>query len=637
MPDLRSPARPVPARPPARRARLRAAAALVTVAALTAGGVAWLGRTTEPERPSSRPPAIEPAASQASFRVGSFNVLGASHTDPGGDRRGKYAGYQKRLRLAVRAIREEKLQVVGLQEFQAKQADYFDQIAGSEFRVYPGTSLGRRASVHNSIIWRRDTWKLLESHTIRIPYFKGDEIQMPYVLLQSKLTGQKAWFYNSHNPANTHGDAWKWRKEGYRREAELVAGLRAADPTVPVVVTGDKNERERYFCYITPISELHSASGGTHDGTCHPPAMPQPVDWVMGSSDVRWTGYTDRRDWVVSKATDHPLVFADAQVAPRQPPYADRVVVVDVEGLTAGSIRRLGATGAPTLHRLMAEGASTLNARTLAERTTRDANVVGMLTGRRVTPDKGGHGVDWDSTWDRTVHAAAGHYVSSVFDLVHNYAYRTSLVTRDNLTLVDRSWDAANGGRDPYGVDNGRDKIADYVGDRNDARAMSDLLGRLGGAKPPTLSFLHLSAPSRTGVRTGFTSAEYDQAVTQADARLGQLLSAIEGSSALAGRTLVVVTSDHGGSKTLATNTKALPNIRVPFLAWGPGVAVGADLYALNPQLKDPGGEWKGYGGRQPVRTAHVAAVVTKALGLPPVPGGTLDPGRTFTVFAPSQ
>lgn len=625
---------------PAVRLPARQAVALVAAAAVVAAGVAWLGQAVDDadstDVPAAQPPAIAPAASQASFRVGSFNVLGASHTEPGG-KRPNMDGYQKRLRLAMRAIREENLSVVGLQEFQAKQADYFDEIAGAEFRVFPGTSINRRASVHNSIIWRRDTWKLLDKRTIRIPYFKGDELLMPYVLLESKVTGQKSWFFNTHNPANTHGDAWKWRKEGFRREAELVAQLRAADPTIPVVVTGDKNEREKYFCYITPRSELHSASGGLHDGVCQPPARPQPVDWVMGSSDVRWGGYAARRDWIVKKATDHPLVVAEASIAPRETPYADRVVVVDIEGLTVGSIRRLGADGAPALHRLMAEGASTLNARTLAERTSRDANVAAMLTGRRVTPAKAGHGVDWDDTWDRTVHAAAGRYVSSVFDLVHNYAYKTALVTRDNLRIMDRSWDATNGGRDPYGVDNGRDKIVDYAGDRNDARAMEDLLGRLSSGKPPTLSFLHLSATHRVGVREGFTSPDYDAAVAQADARVAQLLATIEGSTKLSGRTIVVVASDHAGSKTLATNTKALPNIRVPFLVWGPGVAVGADLYDLNPQLKDPAGEWKGYGGRQPVRTAHVAAVVTKALGLPPVPGGTLDPGRAFTVFAPSQ
>ena len=625
-----------PERRPTRRRRLRAAVALVAVAALTAGGVAGVSRfQNAPSTPEDRPPTIAPAANAGTFRVGSFNVLGASHTDPGGDRPA-YDGYRKRLRLALKAIRDNGLQIVGLQEFQAKQADYFTELTGTEFGVYPGTSLGRRASVHNSIIWRTESWRLIEAHTLRVPYFKGDEIQMPYVLLESVTTGQRTWVYNSHNPANTHGNAWKWRKEGFRREVELVASLRAADPATPVIVTGDKNERERYFCYVASRSELHSASGGSHEGTCQPPARPQPIDWVMGTSDVRWTNYVALRDSVVAEAADHPLVIADATVAPRNPPYASRVVVVDVEGLTSGSIRRLGPAGVPTLHRLIAEGASTLNARTLAERTTRNANIVGMLTGRRVVPSRGGHGVDWDDSRDRTVHESAGRYISSVFDLVRNYAYRTSLVTRDNLTLVDRSWNAAHGGSDPYGVDNGRDKIVDYLGDRNDAQTMDTLLAQL-TSRPATLSFVHLSAADRAGRSSGFTSGDYDAAVAATDARLAQLLASIEAKPSLAGRTLVMVVSDHGGSKTLASNPRALPNIRVPFLVWGPGVVAGADIYDLNPQLRDPGGEWRGYGGKQPVRTAHVASVVTKALGLPAVPGGTLDPGRAFTVFEPAQ
>lgn len=637
MPDVRLPARqtaaPTP-RSPGRR-RWRSAAALVAMAAMTAAAVAGLGRTPVDQVPDGELPALTPAANASSFRVGSFNVLGASHTDAGGDRPA-YAGYRTRLRIAVKAMRDNGLQVVGLQEFQAKQYDYFAELTGKEFGTYPGVSLGRRASVHNSIIWRTGAWRLLESHTLRVPYFKGSEIQMPYVLLENKTTGQRAWFYNSHNPANTHGNAWKWRKEGFRREAALVARLRAADPATPVIVTGDKNERERYFCYVTPRSELHSASGGRHDSTCRPPPRPQPVDWVVGSSDVRWSGYVALRDAAVTKATDHPLVMADATVAPRTMPYAQRVVVVDVEGLTAGSMRRLGAAGVPTLTRLRTEGASTLNARTLAERTDRDANVVGMLTGRRVSPVKGGHGVDWDATWDRSVHLAAGHYVSSVFDLVRNYAYRTSLITRDNLSLVDRSWDATNGAADPYGVDNGRDKILTYRADPSDSRTMDAVVAQL-RAKPAGLTFAHFSGANRTGLRAGFTSAAYDAAVRTTDAQLAKLLAAIEADPALARSTLVVVTSDHGGSRTSYANPRSLPNIRVPFLVWGPGVARGADLYDLNPQLKNPGGQWKGYGGRQPVRTAHVASVVTKALGLPAVPGGTLDRGRAFTVFASSQ
>ena len=57
----------------------------------------------------------------------------------------------------------------------------------------------------NTIAWQRSTWQLVEARTIQIPYFHGNLIRMPYVLLRNRLTGREAWFYNSHNPADAHG------------------------------------------------------------------------------------------------------------------------------------------------------------------------------------------------------------------------------------------------------------------------------------------------------------------------------------------------------------------------------------------------------------------------------------------------
>ena len=36
------------------------------------------------------------------------------------------------------------------------------------------------------------------------------------------------------------------------------------------------------------------------------------------------------------------------------------------------------------------------------------------------------------------------------------------------------------------------------------------------------------------------------------------------------------------------------------------------------------------------MRNAYVANLVSKALGMPPVPGSTLDSDQSFTVFGPS-
>ena len=68
-------------------------------------------------------------------------------------------------------------------------------------------------------------------------------------------------------------------------------------------------------------------------------------------------------------------------------------------------------------------------------------------------------------------------------------------------------------------------------------------------------------------------------------------------------------------------------------MAWGPGVAAGRNLYALNPSFDSPGDSRANYRGKQPIRNADIANVVTDALDLPRVPGAefvTLAPSTCF-------
>jgi len=567
------------------------------------------------------------------FRVASFNVLGAVHTDTG--QRPGWAKSGQRMTWAVQLMQEHGLQVIGLQEFEAVQYDKFKSLTGNTYGTYPGVKLGRRATVQNSIAWRKDTWRRVAAHTIRVPYFHGVRLRMPYVLLKNLATGENVWFYNVHNPADTHGYAWKWRRQGYQIEADLVARLRAADPSTAVISTGDKNEREKYFCYAASHSILHSSNGGSYaNGVCSPPPAPLAIDWVMGTSDVRFENSVAFRDALVRKTTDHPIVMTDATIAPRTPPTATHVVVVSVQGLTSHAIAQAGAAGVPALTRMITGGASTLNARTEFERTTPAANVVGMLTGRPVDPARSGHGVDWLTTPSATVKDAAGHYVTSAFDLVHNYGYRTSFLARGNdLGIVGASW--ADGSVDRVGVNNGRDKITHVATYDTDGPVVRTLRAQLTG-DAPTLAFAHLGRPAVIGQRYGFSSPEYAAAVAHVSAVVGRIRNVIAASPTLAGHTLLVVTAGSGGSRRQYVDPTRLRDFRVPFLVTGPDVPAGADLYALNPQLRNPGSARVGYKGVQPVRNGFVANLATKALGMPPVTGSTLDSDQSFTAFAPS-
>jgi endonuclease/exonuclease/phosphatase family metal-dependent hydrolase len=247
--------------------------------------------------------------SSFSFRVGSYNVLGASHTARGGNKKG-WASGSTRMGWSTQLVRQHGLDVVGFQEMQASQLARFQQLTGGGWSVYPGTSL-TQAATNNSIAWRDDVWETVSTDWINIPYFGGHNVQMPYVLLRHRESQREVYFANFHNPADTpeHRGNQRWRDRATQLEIALVNRLHA-DGT-PVVVTGDMNERERFFCPMTSSAPVASASGGSTGTPCQP-ARPLLVDWVLGTTDLDFSGYTIVGDGIARRASDHPLVLAEA-------------------------------------------------------------------------------------------------------------------------------------------------------------------------------------------------------------------------------------------------------------------------------------------------------------------------------------
>lgn len=617
------------------RRQVRRIGALTTASALVAALVG-LGVPADATGLRTQAMADTPTdpTTPATFRVASFNLLGAGHTAPGGNRPGWESGWT-RMGYAVRLIQEERLDVVGFQELQSPQYRRLREETGNSFGVWPGNQLSD-SSMHNSIAWRKREWSLVEKRTILIPYFDGHKLRMPYVLLKNVDTGRRAWFFNTHNPANARGPAQRWRDQGFRMEADLVNRLRTQYPSVPVFSTGDKNDREEYFCPVVRTTELQAANGGSSvagEG-CSPPS-PMRVDWVMGTEDVTFTDYEALSEGLIEKTTDHALIMGTVNMPSPEVATSPirRVLVLSVEGLAPRALTRYGEAGSPAIHRMMTRGAFTLNARTEYEKTGLLANAVGMLTGRRVDPGSGGHGVGWDGVPDDTVHAAAGRYVSSVFDLVHNFGRRTAyLASNSQLGLVDQSWDGTDGGLDPYGVDNGRDKISRYVAAGGDSGVVTELQAMLQD-RPPTLTVAHLSALDEAGHQYGWLRPGYRDALLATDRKVGRILNTIKASPSLAGHTLVVLTSEHGGSGHDHADRTKLGNYKVPFMVMGPGVPAGASLYAMNPQYRNPGSDRVGYNATPPIRNGFVANLVTTALGMPALPGSEFNARQDFTVF----
>lgn len=316
-------------------------------------------------------------------------------------------------------------------------------------------------------------------------------------------------------------------------------------------------------------------------------------------------------------------------LAHRALPDAQRVIHISVDGLRPDAVAALGPSGAPAFYRLRVEGSRTDNARTDYDYTNTLPNHACILTGRGVL-GPGGHGVSFNDDPGTTFETVHGSYVAGVFDVAHDHGLGTALYTgKSKFAFFDRSWNETNGAPDIVGADDGRDKIDRYLY-LYDTAALVDsaTAGLLGG--DIRYLFLHLRDPDTEGHASGWMSAAYLRSVARVDSLVGLLLDAIEGDPVLAGSTSVILTSDHGGYG-FGHSDPALPDdYTVPVYVWGPGAAPRIDLYHLNPSSRsDPGlGRPDYISSPPPIRNGGTANLALALLGLPPIPGSTINPAQ---------
>ena len=279
----------------------------------TASSPAVSGASVQAALPAARKPRKSARTATTDVVVSSFNVLGASHTKGKGKKRG-FARGKVRAGYAAQAVLERDVDLVGFQELERPQArTIVDRLP--DYSIFPGPSKRRHASA-NSIAWRNDTWKAVETHKIEIPYFNGNLIKMPYVRLHNLATGTDVWVANFHNPASvkSRGDQSRWRAEATQRQVALANRLRA-DTGLPVVFTGDFNERDVYFCRLVGGTELEASNGGSvsADGQCTPPRNAR-IDWVFGTPELSWQSSIVDKSALIQRITDHPMIVAEAKL-----------------------------------------------------------------------------------------------------------------------------------------------------------------------------------------------------------------------------------------------------------------------------------------------------------------------------------
>lgn len=308
-----------------------------------------------------------------------------------------------------------------------------------------------------------------------------------------------------------------------------------------------------------------------------------------------------------------------ASMAPPRPAVARHVILVSVDGLHSEAVDALGPTGAPNFYRLRNEGAWTNNARTDPDHSVTLPNHVSQLTGR-VVEGACGHG--WTSNGNprpgSSIHLANGAYEHSVFDVVHAFGHRGVLfASKSKFRIFPMTYgEGANGA------------IARYEHDANTDTLVSQLVEELEATRF-AFGFLHLRDPDAAGHKFGWeseASSEYLQAVQRVDQHLGRLLSAIDQNPFLQGQTALIVTTDHGGRKKGHGRANDPENNTIPFYVWGVG-ATGADLYSLNERHRqNPGTHRVGRRSKvQPIRNGDAANLALGLLGLPDVPGSSIN------------
>lgn len=569
-----------------------------------------------PQNPTSQP------LGTTQFGIASFNVLGAGHTDGPKPPRKGWANSAQRLDWTRTLLKNQSVGVVGLQEMHPPQVKRFATYA--EWGMFPDRVLANNGS-DNVVAWRVDTFEAIAKKTIKIPYFNGRDVKMPYVQLQHHASGQRFWVLSVHPPANIGGNHQKWRDLAVQRMGALVKDLKARYPGQPVYTTGDMNDRTKFFCPFVTLTGSASANGGSVQGNVCTPPPAMEVDWVLGTVPNTFTNYRSFRTPFVKMTSDHPFVVAQANIPTPDVSRtgAQRVVVVSVEGLRGATAASMSARGsAPALAAMTRQGSSTFNARSAPESSRVLPNVLSTISGRHVKRSTGGHGVASDSLTG-TVHGTAGTYVSTMFDMAHNNGLSTGIYSSSAVTAPLRSsWSATNGGPDPYGVDNGRAKISRYSANATDPKTVRAYLS----APRQRLTLIHLTGPRTAGRQYGFNSARYRTAVTQFDRQLARVRRS------LSRDTVLVVTSTSGGTGRSNALRRSRSTYRVPLLVTGPGVRPGGDLYRMNPAWTAPGGRHLGWGQR-PLTSAVVANLSLALLRLPSLPGSTANTAQNFQVL----
>ncbi|UOV00265.1 endonuclease/exonuclease/phosphatase family protein [Pseudoxanthomonas mexicana] len=228
--------------------------------------------------------AMPAIAADTALRIMSFNIRLPAESD-GVDY------WETRKPLAVRMLREQQPDVIGLQELVKAQADYLAR----ELLQYAWFGRGREADgggEHMGVFYRKDRLKVIESGDFwlsdtpdvagSITWGHPHPRMVTWALFEQRSDGRRFYLFNTHLPYRDEDEAA--RLKGAQAIARHLATL---PDDVPVVLTGDFN--------TTPDSDAHAVLAGTLQDAWTTAPRVEGIDATFHG----FTGKADRRiDWI---------------------------------------------------------------------------------------------------------------------------------------------------------------------------------------------------------------------------------------------------------------------------------------------------------------------------------------------------
>lgn len=272
--------------------------------------------------------ATSPSGPGSQFRIASFNMRGASHTDgPGRDEpTTSTSTWKNRAKLSLSTITTNNFDIVGFQEFEPKQRDYIKN-------GLPNFKISTNGKDSDSIMWNGDKFTLVGKGTWRTKYFtnsKSISIDEPWVKLKDNATQQEFYVLNVHDPINRGSTNGETRYQNALKHVELIKQLQ---PQAPVLFTGDFNSAyslrspndnainasQLTYCVLTKDGFMNDSYDLSVSRAVKCPNKPKKgtpnyIDHIYLSPEIKVTTFKSLEGGYTNNGSDHPTVYADIAI-----------------------------------------------------------------------------------------------------------------------------------------------------------------------------------------------------------------------------------------------------------------------------------------------------------------------------------